>query len=173
VKDAQVDRLARDLVRLLTDLVGLHGELATHMRSQVEAVKQADSARIESITARQQVLADRLIEREGLRRQITKRILGGLGLDPAGYRSIRLSELADHFPEPRRSQLLVAAAGLKEKARQIERMRVTTTLITQEMLKHLGQVVAVMTAGGGQADVYSPSGRRQGLESANVFEAVG
>jgi hypothetical protein len=173
VSDASVDKLARDLVRLLQDQMALHGELAMLMRHKLDAIKQADSSRIQSITAREEVLADRATERDGLRRQITKRILGGLGRDAEEHRSIRLTELAELLGEPRRSQLLVVAAGLKEKAEEIDRARVATTLITQEMLKHLREVLAVMTDGGERADVYSRTGQRQQAVSANVFEAVG
>lgn len=170
----ETDLLARDLVRLLGDLTSLHSELAMHMRNKLEAIKQADANRIQSITAREMLLAERSAEREGLRRQITARILKSLGRaekDNAAEQ-VTLTELAELFPEPRRSQLLVAAAGLREKLKEIDRMRTTVSLITQEMLKHLAEVLKVMSAGVG-SDVYSRSGRRQNAGVAAVFEAVG
>jgi len=169
----EVDLLARDLIRLLGMMTELHGELAMHMRNKLAAIKQADSDRIQSITAREMVLADQAAEREGLRRQITARILEGLGQDTQAGRSISVTDLAEFFTEPRRSQLLVAAAGLREKLHEINRMRVTTSLITQEMLKHLGAVLNVMRSGPGQSDFYSRSGRREQSGPASVFEAVG
>ena len=169
----EVDALARDLTRLLSSLTDLHAELAMHMRHKLEAIKQADSDRIESITAREMHLANRASEREGLRRQITKRILAGLALDVEAHQSIAIGALAAHFPEPRRSQLIVAAARLREKLEEIDRMRVTTSLITQEMLKHLDEVMTVMRTGIENTGVYSPSGRRQRSGPASVFEAVG
>ena len=168
-----VDVLARDLVRLLKDLTGLYGELAMHMRNKLEAIKQADSDQIQSITAREVVLANRASEREGLRRQITRRILEGLGLPADPGRGLRLTALAESFLEPLRSQLLVAAAGLRDRLEEIDRMRIKTTLITQEMLKHLGEVLTVMRSGGKGTDVYLRSGRREQAARANVFEAVG
>lgn len=170
----EADLLARDLARLLGDLAGLHAELAMHMRGKLEAVKQADANRIQSITARETLLADKAAEREGLRRQITARLLQSLGRNDtrSAGESITLSQLAELLPEPRRSQLLVAAAGLREKVREIDAMRQTMSLITDEMLKHLAEVLKVMCAGVG-TDVYSRSGRRQNSGMANVFEAVG
>ncbi len=170
----EVDLLARDLVRLLADLTGLYGELAMHMRSKLEAMKQADADRIQSITARELVLAERAAEREGLRRQISARILAGLGRaaeEPSGP-PITIGRMAEWYPEPRRSQLLVAAAGLREKVGEIDRMRTTVSLVTRQMLEHLGEVVKVMCAGVG-SDVYSRSGQRQRSGEAAVFEAVG
>jgi hypothetical protein len=168
------DLLARDLVRLLGDLTGLYGELAMHMRTKLEAIKRADSDKIQSITAREMVLAEKAAEREGLRRQITARILAGLGREAtdASGAPITLTQLAEFFPEPRRSQLLVVAAGLRERVREIDRMRTTQSLISHEMLKHLGEVLKVMCAGV-RSDVYSRTGQRQGSGVAAVFEAVG
>jgi hypothetical protein len=143
------------------------------MRSKLDAVKRADSDAIASITSREHHLAGRATERDGLRRQITKLIVDGLGLADVDAKSLKLTALAEHFTEPRRSQLLVAAAGLREKLQEIERTRVTTTLVTQEMLKHLREVIAVMRGGGDSSDVYGRSGKTQSAGQAAVFEAVG
>ncbi len=188
----KVDILARDLVRLLQDLIGLHAEVAAHMRHKLDAIKRADSDTMQSLTAREMALVNRAAEREGLARQITQRIVEALGVRdvvaadlrvgresarrPAGTpaaTTLKLTEMAELLPEPRRSQLLVSAAGLRDKLEEIERLRITSALVSQEMLRHLGEVLAVMTAGGPGSDVYSRSGRRERAVTANVFEAVG
>lgn len=173
VARASVDNLARDLVRLLNEMVGIHGELAMHMRSKLDAIKRADPDRIQSITAREAVLVRKAAERENLRRLITQRILGELGLDGGKTGKTRLTEFAECLDEPRRSQVLVAAAGLRDRLQEIERTRAITTLISQEMLKHMREVLAVMTGGSERAELYSRSGRRQQGAAAAVFEAVG
>ena len=171
--DPKVDVLAKSLVELLGHMVELQGELATLMRSKLDAIKRADSERMQSTTAGEMQITRQLTEREGLRRQITGRIVEGLGIDVDRPKQIKLTELAEFFPEPRRSQLLVAAAGLRDRLGEIERMRVTTTLITREMLKHLQEVFSVITAGHGAVDGYSRTGQHQRSGSANVFEGVG
>jgi len=173
VDEPSVDILAHDLVRLLSDLTELHGELAMHMHNKLDAIKAADTDRITSITAREMVLAERAMEREGLCRQITRQMLAGLGLAGALTEPVGLPDLAERLSEPRRSQLLVAAAGLRTRLQEIERMRVTTTLITQEMLKHVGEVISAMTSGGSSHDAYGRTGQRPGPNPARVFEAVG
>jgi len=164
------DNLARDLVRLLSDLTGLYGELAMHMHDQFEAIRQADTDRITSITARQMTLADRVAERNGLRRQIARRLQQELGLraDP-----MRVADLAEHLPEPRRSQLLTVAAGLKQQLASMQQLGLTSAMVTQEMLKHLEEILSVMTAGAPGGDVYLRTGNRQASSTAHVFEAVG
>ncbi len=165
------DNLARDLARLLADMGGLQSELLMHMKSKLEAIKAADSDKISSITARESLLAGRMAEREGLRRQIAGKLAVGLGLSVD--RQPVMTQLAEHLPEPRRSQLLVAAAGLREKVAEAERLKATTDLISREMLTHLGEVLKVMRSGGSGPDVYSRSGSPQRGGSACVFEAVG
>ena len=165
--------MARDLVRLLTEMVGLHGTLAELMTEKLDAIKKADSERVHSITTRETALAEKAVEREGLRRQLTGKILESLGLDPARARNIRLTELADHFSEPRRSQCLRRARDLKDQILEVERLRVTTTLVTKEMLSHLEEVMSVMTGGGRESDLYLPDGRTERVAAANVFEAFG
>lgn len=168
-----VDILARDLARLLHDLAAMYGELATMMSEKLEAIRAAETERISAITAQEATLASRVRERDGLRRQITQRMVEGLGLvEPPGAR-IRLSELADRLSEPRRSQLLSAAEGLKVVLQDLEKLRVVTTLVSQEMLKHLGAVLVSMTSGGPGNDVYGRTGQKQRSNVAHVFEAVG
>ena len=173
VVSRDVDVPVRDVIRLLNELTGLHGELAMHMRNKLEAIKQADSDRIQSITAREMVLANRVSEREGLRRQITRNIVANLPLEPSTDKTPRLSALAEHLNEPLRSELLAATAALRAKLEEINRTRVKNELITQEMLKHLGEVLSVMRSGGKGTDVYSRAGNRERTSTANVFEAVG
>ena len=164
------DHLARDLVRLLSELTGLYGELAMHMHDQLEAIRRADSGRIMSITARQMTLADRVAQRNGLRRQITRLLQQELAL-PA--EAMRVGDLAEHLPEPRRSQLITVAAGLKKQLSVMEDLRLTSTMVTQGMLKHLDEILSVMTAGAPGGDVYLRTGNRQASGPAHVFEAVG
>ncbi len=173
MRQPDMDKLARDLVRLMGDLLDLHGELAMHLRNKLAGARQADSAKIQSITAREKLLVERLAEREGLRRHLCRHIAVQLGWSEERRARIKLDELAAELPEPYRSQLLTAAVGLRNTIKEIERMRVTMTLVTQVMLEHLGHVLAVMTTGVPSGEGYMRNGRREGTTSSCVFEAVG
>jgi len=164
------DNLARDLARLLSDMTGTYGELAMHMHDKLDAVKKADADRMMSITAREMTLADRLLERHGLRKQIMRLLQKELDL---GSDPIRVTDLAEHLPEPRRSQLITVAAGLKKQLASMERLRMTSTLVTRQMLKHLEEVFSVMTAGAPGSDLYGRTGTRQPSSTTHVFEALG
>ena len=167
----KTDILARDLVRMLGQLRELYDELAARMRERLEAVRQADAGRIQAAVAVEQELAGRLREREGLGRQLARRLAEATG-HPAP-RDATSSELAGRLPEPRRSQLLLAAAGLRDRVREVERLQAVLGLVTREMLVHLGQVLDVMRSGGRSSESYSRTGTSQRVGAANVFEAVG
>jgi hypothetical protein len=173
VKTAKAERLANDLVRLLKQQIGLQSEIASHMQGKIEAMKKADSDRIHSILARESVLLERAAEREGLRRQLIRKLASELEIETGEEQKLRLSELAEHFSEPLRSELLTASAGMKRKLQEIERTRDTMTLITKGMLEHLQDVIRVMTAGAVDPDIYSRTGKKNARTEANVFEAVG
>jgi len=167
------DILARDLTRLLHDLAAMHGELAAMMSEKLDAIRVADTERISAITAQEITLAARVREREGLRRQMTRKIIEELGLVEPPDAKIRLSELAERLAEPRRSQLLSAVEGLKVVLKNMEQLRIVTTLVSREMLKHLGEILVSMTSGGLGNDVYGRTGQKQRSNVAHVFEAVG
>jgi hypothetical protein len=169
---ANSDLLARDLARLLNDLGGLHAEMAGHMRDKLDAMRKADTERVSSITARELLLAEKVAEREGLRRQITRRLVETLGIRPAKAETMRISELAGLFPEPRRSQLLTAATGLRRKVEELQRLHRTNTLVTQAVLRHLSEVFAAMCVGPA-TESYTRGGRCAQHSAASVFEAVG
>ena len=192
VSRPSIDNLARDLIRLLRDLIGLHGELAAHMREKIEAMRRAEAGQMAAVLARESALAKRIAEREGLRRQITERLAAETNAEtpkvrvrsvsegPAESRkvemagqAVRLVDLAERLEEPKRSQLLAAAAGLRAKLAEMEELRVVTTLITQEMLKHLDAVMTAMTTADPGGEVYGRTGQKQRSGTAHVFEAVG
>ncbi len=167
----KADILARDLVRMLGQLCELYYELASRMRERLEAVRQADADRIQAAAAVEQELVGRLREREGLGRQLARRLAEATG--HAAPRDATTSELAGRLPEPRRSQLLLAAAGLRDRVREVERLQAVLGLVTREMMVHLGQVLEVMRSGGRSSESYSRTGASQRVGTAGVFEAVG
>ncbi len=173
VADTKTHDRAKDLVRLLNEMTRLHEELAAAMRSKLEAIRQADSDAIQSITSRELLLANRVTEKEGLRRDLVRNILKDLGLNPEQYKSTRMTELAERFAEPGRSRILGAATGLRARIEEIDRLRLTTRLITEEMLRHMDEIITVMTSGVGTTGNYSRAGGRETSGRASVFEAVG
>jgi hypothetical protein len=62
---------------------------------------------------------------------------------------------------------------LRQKLEEVEQARVTSALVTEEMLKHIGEVLTAARGGGRVVDLYSSSGRFNTPTPANVFEAVG
>lgn len=167
-----VDNLIRDLLHVVSDLSAHHSDLAVLMRDKLDAMRRADSDAIQRIGLKEGALLERITEREGLRRQLTRHVAEAVGVGE-DITTLRLTTLAESLSEPRRSQLLAASTGLKQKLGEVEQLRVTTTLVTQHLLSHMGEVLNVMRGDHGVAQLYSASGRRQEPSAANVFEAVG
>jgi pyrroline-5-carboxylate reductase len=167
------DKLARDLVRLLADLSGLYGQMALHMRHKLDAMKQADTDRVASLTAHEMALVEKVRQREGLRRQLTRRIVEALQIVVPQDRPLRLVELAEHLSEPARSQVLSVAAGLRERLGEIQKLQDTTKRITERMLEHIASVVEAMTSSVSGGETYARSGVTQPSRAPHIFEAVG
>ncbi len=170
---SQPDLLARDLARLLTDLAGLHAEMIAHAREKLDAMRRADGECIAAITTRELLLAEKVAEREGLRRQITRKIVEALGMPRNRAETLRVGELAGLLPEPRAGALLAAAATLRQATEELQGVQRTVALVTHEMIKHLNEMIAVMCGGGLPAESYTRGGGRARPVTASVFEAVG
>jgi hypothetical protein len=173
VADVKSSLLLRDLIRLMDRLKEMQGELADRMRSKLDAIRKADTDAIHAITAHEMKLVEQIREREGLRRQIMRQLAVHLGLTDVKGDAMTASELARHISEPQRSRLLTTVAGLRERLNEVEQLRVTSALISQEMLKHMDVVMNVMRSGGATSELYSRTGSTQRASGSSVFEAVG
>lgn len=170
---AQPEPLARDLARLLTEMAGQYAELVACAREKIEAMRRADSEAMTAITGRELLLAQRIAQREGLRRQITRKLAECCGFERTRADALRIADLADRIEEPYRNGLLAAGAALRQNVEELQRLQQVSALITHEMLKHFGEVVLVMRGAGLATEHYTRGGRRAEQPSASVFEAVG
>jgi flagellar biosynthesis/type III secretory pathway chaperone len=157
----------------MSDMGRMQDELSVLMRTKLDALRKADSDQIQMITGQEMKLVARFAERDGLRRQLMNKCQEALDISGPRKTEMRLSELAEYLAEPQRSQLLTVAAGMKDRAQELERMRVKTALVTEEVLKHMEHILKVMTAGAGMTGTYSRAGQEEPANNARVFEAVG
>ncbi|MBN1341935.1 MAG: flagellar protein FlgN [Phycisphaerae bacterium] len=162
-----------ELVTLMGDLKKLHEELLAVVQQKLAAMKRADTEALNSCLAREQFLADRIRQREGLRQQLVQIIARELGLDAERVRELSLKDLAGHFNEPRRGQLLALAASVRGVLEAIDSANRVAALVTGEMLKHFRQVYSAMAQAGGSSGRYSAGGQLMTDRPMQVFEAVG
>ena len=123
------------LVTMLDELAGAHEQLLGAVEEKIEAMRSADTDRIRQTIEREQILVESIDEREGLRRQLTERIVRPYGVGTVAAR--RLSATAvmvnDHtafrvdwmpFGGRRRSGLGVGGIPYSMKDMQTEKMMV-------------------------------------------------
>lgn len=168
---ASEQRVAQ-LVTVLGELKRLHDELAIVVQRKLDAMRAANADAIRSTCSREEFLAQKIREQDGLRRQLLELVGTQMGLAGEVARAMTVTELADRVGEPARSRLLVLAAALRERVRATADTNRVVGLVSHEMLKHFRQVYGVMAEANRAPGLYSRRGRNEN-PAITVFEAVG
>ncbi len=165
---------AHDLVRLLDDMRQLHDELQATIRRRLEAIRRASMDDVHACTSRESYLADRISNRDGLRRQLVRTTAGGFGISSEAAATMTLSSLAERMDEPQRGRILTASASLRGAVEALRTVHRTASVVTLEMLKHFQAITDAVARTGGEPGMYTVRGRlsRSGA-SARLFEAMG
>jgi len=171
--DRVIESRTGELLIVMGELKQLHEELLTVLQQKLAAMRRADTEGLNSCTARQRFLVDRIRQKEGLRRQVVQLIGKAMGMPAERAADWPLRELAERLPEPRRGQLLAQAAVVREILLAIDKTNTVAALVTGEMLKHFQQVCAAMARTGQSTGTYSSAGRLNSEPPVGVFEAVG
>ncbi|MCK6456882.1 MAG: flagellar protein FlgN [Phycisphaerae bacterium] len=159
------------LAELLRGLTSLQEELTTVLESKLDAMRRADTPAMQSATAHERRLLDRLTQLDIERHAIVARAAEALGLpDRAG---LTVRRVAESCGEPDRSRLLVLAEGLRQKMLRVAELNRVIALVTGEMLAHYRTVFTAMARGGEDSGGYSHRGRPQSAAAVRVLDAVG
>lgn len=167
-----VDRRVEQVIAMLGEMKALHDELCMVVKRKLDALRRADVDAIQSATAREDFLARRIHECDGMRKQVMELIATSMGVARSHAREMTVSELADRVGEPASSRLVVLAAALRDRIRETAEANRVAALITQEMLKHFRHVYDVMATANQQPGVYTRSGSAAPRRAVSVFEAV-
>ncbi len=170
---SQLEARSGDLVNLMGDLKTLHSDMLSVLQQKLAGMRRADTEAINSCTARERFLAERVQEREGLRRQLVQILGKELGLSPEQSAGLGVRDLAERLPEPRRGQLLVLGEALRELIGKIDNANKVVALVTGEMLKHFRHVYAAMARSGPSTGRYASNGQIAVERPTQVFDAVG
>ena len=163
----------KDLVALFDGLHKLHEQLLTLIRSKVDAMKRADVPAMQSLSEQEQLLARRVEQREGLRRQLMDKIGEQCGLSSRAARALSVSQFAGRLRDPQRTTLQQAAQKLREIIAKVAQANRVAGTISREVLTHLEWVFASVRPASDQPLVYSIDGRPPVEHDARIFETVG
>jgi hypothetical protein len=164
-------QLAGQLADSLSQLRQLYEELMLVLRRKLESMKRADSEGLNSCSARERFLAQRIAEAESHRKQVLSRLQNELGFQ-AG-RGVTVAELAGRLQEPARSKLLIMAQGLHQLISEADRMNQVAALVAKELLTHFRRVYEAMRVTQGAGALYGPGGARELEGTERLIDAVG
>lgn len=168
-----LDKRVNDLLVLLNTLRGLYAKFGSLMDTKLAAMRTAEMDSVQSLQTQERQLAERIAERNGLRRQLMDRIAEDLGMPRDAARAMTLSGLAAHMRDPLRARMLVAAGELRETVRRTEQMTEKVAMVSRLMLQHMRKVFETMAEFSECKGVYGARGETLRDRGEALFQAIG
>jgi hypothetical protein len=162
---------AAPLIELLGDLLALQDELGVVLRSKLDAMKRADTAAMQSASARESLLASRIAALDRRRHETLARTCAALCLPNDA--AATLTVIAERLPPTDRERLLGLSAVLRQKIVTVAETHRVITIVSAEMLAHYRSVFSAITRAAGDQPTYTRGGRTAGASSLCVLDAVG
>jgi len=167
IKD--IENRLEPLVDCLRDLRDLHEQLLLAVHGKQRAMRSGDMNSLESWSARERFLIERIESADRLRREHSESLATVLGLEP----SPTLAALADRLEEPGRSRLLALAGAIRGVADRIYQANRVNDAVTREILNCFAQMHRQITATHCDLGLYDPNGHKQMGHPLNILDAVG
>jgi flagellar biosynthesis/type III secretory pathway chaperone len=167
--DIEMQKYIKELADRLVELRELHEQLLLASRNKQRTMRSGDLNGVESWTARENFLAQRIQEVDALRRT-TNEQLGTL----LGFREPpSLHVLAEKLDEPDRSRLLALAGAIRATAEQIHKINQVNDAVTREILNCFAQVRQKMASSHNDIELYDTRGQKKAATNFNILDAVG
>ncbi len=162
----------------LRELVGHLSELQTGMRGLTEltaeklaALSAADTAALQDVALREDKLLRRVLYSEQERNAVLARLAQALRLPPGN--GVRLTELANHLPEPLASSLRAKSLALQAVAKELQRKNKIAADVARNLQSHIRGIFAEVAGAAQESQVYGPQGRHEMSHLRNWVDAVG
>jgi hypothetical protein len=172
MSEGQKSRLD-DLLVVLDRLEALHRDLCDSLAEKLEHMRRSDQEGIHRCTDREQLIATRLTEQEGLRKQLMAKIGRGYGLSPKAARALSANQLAERLAEPHSGAVAERAQRLRSTLEQVNRINRLVERVSREILDHLSEAFTAIATDEQPQSGYSQGGRAHGGRPRELFEAVG
>ncbi len=159
----------RLLVEELQELRDLHEQLLLAVRNKQKCMRGGDVDALESWSARERFLIERIKESDEHRRGIVDELAEQLDMD----QPTTVTELAGRVEEPDRSRLLAMSGVIRGLAEQIHRVNQINDAVTREILQCFTKMRHKFTASQCDIGLYDTRGQRQFTAAVSVLDAVG
>lgn len=163
----------RDLVRLLDQMRSLYGQMFTLIDEKLAAMRRSDVEAMTHAGTKETVLADRLGEREGLRKQLMDAVGEEIGLASRSGRRLTVSQLANRLADRDKAALLAAADRLRREVAKVAQANRVAGVVAREVVSHLRWVFAAVRPCEEEPAGYSKSGVVVSRSAGPMFDAVG
>ncbi|NLX04090.1 MAG: flagellar protein FlgN [Phycisphaerae bacterium] len=157
------------LVSTLQELRELHEQLLLAARNKQKYMRSGEIDSLESWSAREQFLIERIGETDARRRETAEALAEGLGKDEP----VTLRTLAESLAEPDRSRLLALAGAIRSLADQVYQVNRINDAVTREILQCFAQMQRNVAAAQGDIGLYDGRGQRRVTPTLNILDAVG
>ena len=157
------------LVEQLHELRDVHEQLLLAARSKQSAMRAGDVDALQSWSAREQFLVDRIAAAEQQRRAIVDALAQTLHLEGP----VTLTLLAGKLEEPDRSRLLALAGAIRSLAEQIRQTNQINDAVTREILQCFAQMQQQYAVARCDIGLYDTSGHKQLVTGVPILDAVG
>lgn len=168
----QHNRLS-DLLVVLDRIEGLHIELGHSLAEKLEHMRRCDQEGIHRCTDREQAIAARVTEQEGLRKQLMERIGRGYGLSPKAARALSANQLADRLGPPDSVEVTKRAKRLRNAIDQVSRTNRRVERVSEGILSHLSEAMTSIAGSEEPQSGYTKGGRTKSGRPRELFEVVG
>jgi FlgN protein len=172
-KPAKGGTRVRDLVRLLDQMASLYGQMFTFIDEKLAAMRRSDDVAMTSASGKEQLLADRLAEREGLRKQLMDAVGEEIGLASKSGRRLTVSQLANRLTGADKAALLASADRLRQQVAKVSQANRVAGVVAREVVNHLRWIFAAVRPGDEKPTGYSKSGVVMSQSAGPMFDAVG
>lgn len=145
-------RVTEELESILGALIDAHRELVACGAEQRAALRKADPAALEQVSARTELLLTRIAELESRRRELTPRIDGSLA--PGAP----LAVVCRSVKEPERSRLTSLGAALRPLVEQCRAEQAVLRAAARSLLAHLDGLMKQVARTLSPTRIYGPRG---------------
>ncbi len=162
------------LLALMGRLADLHDELHLALRDKLASMRTAGLEDLHACVDRERVLAVRINEQEGLRKQMMEQVGRGYGMSPTASRALSARNLALHLSQPHRRKLEEVSLRLRTAVERVRRANDFVGRVSAQVLQHVRGVFAAVSEGATSGCAYTKRGGGGSVDHAvGLFEAIG
>ncbi|MCA9242520.1 MAG: flagellar export chaperone FlgN [Phycisphaerales bacterium] len=162
-----VDSLMDELSALATPL----SDLTRLADDKLAALRNANAARLREVSEEEPALITLMAELDRRRSAVLTRL--AQALRSPDLATARVSEIANHLPEPHASRIRAKTAGLQRLATDLQKKNNLAGEVARALHMHVRHVFAELAKTGQESIGYGPTGQDQRRSAQLLIDAVG